>query len=33
MEGVKTMGLFTDAIEWLEDLAEEVLDEILGNDD
>lgn len=30
---VKTMGLFTDAIEWLEDLAEEVLDEILGNDD
>ncbi len=33
MKEVKTMGLFTDAIEWIEDLAEEVLDEILGNDD
>ncbi len=33
MKEVKTMRLFTDAIEWLEDLAEEVLDEILGNDD
>lgn len=33
MKEVKTMGLFTDAIEWIEDLAEEVIDEILGNDD
>lgn len=33
MKEVKTMGLFTDAIEWIGDLAEEVLDEILGNDD
>ena len=33
VKGVKTMGLFTDAIDWLEELAEEVLDEIIGNDD
>lgn len=33
MKEVKTMGLFTDAIEWIEDLAEEVLDDIFGNDD